>query len=372
MHFEFQKTDFERVLPLLNDVLKDPMMYSVIEGNSPGRVFVDHADDPTCTFIWTGVEFSCFVGQKNNAAFLRTIHTTILDEILPALREASSNFISIITFKDAHRQIWLNLFQDRHPLSLGVNTFAFDPESFRERRPRSYSIPAGFALKKMDRTILENPENQKILEDIEFCWRSRDHFLQDGVGTCILKDGKAASYCYSIGCGAKSHQINIVTDPNHRRKGFANIVGAYFIDLCLGKGENLFWLCDKDNLPSRRLAESLGFEYIGNIYPVDVPILPFKFYIGLANHFFHTLSLPKPSSGFFERAFQIKEGSKNDYFQAAVVFAAAKAPARALQFLEKAIEKGWDNRDALENEACVRSLRETPQWESITGMISSN
>jgi hypothetical protein len=372
MHFELQKTDYMRVLPLMREVLKDPMMYSVIEGNSPGRIFVDHNDKPTCAFIWTGIDFSYIVGQKNNAAFFESIHKTILEEILPALQEAGSNFISIITFTEVHRQILLKLFQDQHPLSLGVNTFAFDLESFKKIHSQSYTIPAGFAVKKMDKAILENPKNQQILEDIEWCWNSVDHFLGDGIGTCILKDGKAVSYCYSIGYGAKSHQINIVTDSNYRRKHFAHIVGACFIDLCLEKAETLFWLCDKDNYPSRRLAESLGFEYIGNIYPVDIPIQPFEFYIGLTKHFYHTLSLPKPATEFFKKAFQLKEGSKENYFQAGVVFAAAKMPDRALQYLESAISKGWDDHSALENESSFKLLHNTPQWERIMGMIRSS
>ncbi len=370
MQYGLTIREFTKIRPLLDKCLPDPMLYTVIEGNQPGRVFVDDREEPGCAYIWPRTEYSYIVGGSSSLDFYQSIHDLIEMEILPVMERNGMGFISIIPFTEAHREIFLELFNDRHPLSLGVNTFSFDEERFQNSHLTDYSLQDSFTLGMVDRGVLDLPVNEHIKEDIRYCWGSIGRFLELGMGTCILEGGKVASCCYALAYGAGSYHVNIWTAREYRRRGFAKIVCAAFIDRCLTEGKALYWLCDRDNLASRCLAESLGYEYQGDLYPVDVPCNPFEFYLGLGEHFLYTLQCYDQASQLYETAFTLGDADKDAFYRAAIALARAGYREKALVRLEEAIKKGWDDVESLLAEDGLMSLRDDPRFGSLLESFS--
>jgi hypothetical protein len=94
----------------------------LLEGNRPGRTFVDSAGNPSVALIWAGMEYAYLVEEsaRHGGALVQ-----VVDEvILPILEEAGSEFVTIFPhgISPAAVQVW---FARRRPVSFGVNSFSF-------------------------------------------------------------------------------------------------------------------------------------------------------------------------------------------------------------------------------------------------------
>lgn len=372
MHSELTIGEFEKLHPLLENCLPDPMLHTVLEGNQPGRVFVDQREEPTCAYVWPMMEYSYIIGQPAQPAFYQSLRQVIETQVLPMMAQSGMGFISIIPFDNRHRVIFQELFADRWPLSLGVNTFTFDEAHYRNACSSLSALPDGFTLVEMDSGTLEDPANEQTLEDIRYCWGNLERFLELGKGTCLLEDGEIVSCCYAIAYGAQAYHVNVWTALNQRRKGFARLVCAAFIESCLAQGRSLYWLCDRDNLASRMLAESLGYTYQGDLFPVDVPCSPVEFYAHLGEHFFNTLLRYDRAAELYEQAFALGSTDKDALYQAAVAWARAGNPQKALGRLQDAVGEGWHDQEALLAEGSFALLQSKPDWEALLRKMSGS
>jgi RimJ/RimL family protein N-acetyltransferase len=294
------------------------MLHGVIEGNRTGRIFVNHISDPSVALIWTNMEYAFLIG---NYASVRSEMVEIIEqEILPSLDKDGLSFLSIFPdeISPADVQAW---FPQRKPVSFGVNSYIFKPEKFEIVRAQANPLPPDFELIKLDGQTLGREVCQGIRDDILFCWKSLEHFERLGLGYCIQsKQHGIVCACYTIGYGAKAYQINIWTHREHRRKGLARNATIAFLIESLQEGKTIYWINDAPNIASRRLAESLGFVYAGDLATVDIPVHPYQFHLSLAEHFRNYLGLPQQAGELYDIAFSIQAGTSETYRKAALVW----------------------------------------------------
>lgn len=101
-------------------------------------------------------------------------------------------------------------------------------------------------------------------------------------------------------------------------------------------GRTIYWINDAPNVASRRLSESLGFVYDGDLHPVDIPEHPYRFHLGLAKHFCQYLESYEQAGQLYDVAFRIRDGDADAYRQAARAWEMAGNPAKAQQYLMQA------------------------------------
>ncbi|MFN2185725.1 MAG: GNAT family N-acetyltransferase [Anaerolineae bacterium] len=359
MLHELQKHQFWQVLPLFHGYLQDPMMHAAIEGRSKGRVYVDDPADPEAAFVWTGTECAYVVGGQDNLEFLRALHELAVEEIMPAAKSDGRDYLSLFSFPRSYATELESLFSDQIPLRTPLCTFSFDEDTFLSRHfapPRQMAGAA--ALKRIGKEELAKPENSYLAGEIAVYWGSIDSFLEDGTGFGALEGENLVSWCYVQAYGQGSQTIDIWTAPGHRRQGLGTLVAAAVIAKSLSDGYAPFWICDKANVASRRLAEGLGFQYTGDIFLVDVPFEPYSFYCGLAEHFFLPQGECRQAAEAYDRAFSVQQGEAQDYYRAAVSWSLAGDRGRALKYLQKAIDTGWKDMERVASEPAFAALRE--------------
>ena len=96
MIFELDKTEFYKCEKLINAV-GHLEVKAVIEGNNPGRIFVDHIDSPKTGLIWLGNNDGFFfIGDEGNERFNNNINDFIEEVIFPEANNLGlKNFIAI-------------------------------------------------------------------------------------------------------------------------------------------------------------------------------------------------------------------------------------------------------------------------------------
>lgn len=136
-----------------------------------------------------------------------------------------------------------------------LESFDYDPGSAVLAGWRR-SLPAGLAVRPIDRNLLERCEWRS---DIEFYCGSIDNFLANDMGLCLMQGEEIIVEAYASSFGDTQAEIGAVTHAAYRGRGLAPIACAFLIEACERRGYHAYWSCDADNPASIRVARKLGF-----------------------------------------------------------------------------------------------------------------
>lgn len=339
MLHELERGQFEEVLPLFQGYLQDPMMHAVIEGTLRGRVWVNDTGPRAAALVWTGTECAYLAGGEKNDEFNQALHRLVVETIMPAAQAAGCEYLSLFSFPESYAPQLENLFIAQAPLRTPLSTFDFDQVTFLERygEPRAQQV-APLRLKRIGAEELKHPKHAYLAEQVAAYWESVERFLDGGCGYCVLEGADLLSWCYVQAYGHGAQTLDIWTAPSHRRQGLGTLVGAAVIGTSLEQGYTPFWICDRENAGSRKLAERLGFVYRSDICLVDIPFAPYRFYLDLAKHFFLPQGAHRQAAEAFDRAFSFGQGEAEDYNRAAEAWALAGELERSQAYRQKSIQ----------------------------------
>lgn len=74
----------------------------------------------------------------------------------------------------------------------------------------------------------------------------------------------------------------------------------------------------------------------------------------------------------YSKAFEIKEGNRSQYYNAACSYALAGESAEAMKHLNQAVDKGWMNLKHIKRDKDLNTLHDTPEWEAVLTKIQAN
>lgn len=367
MHHELAPSEYARVYPVFDEYLREPLLYAVLEGRQPGRVWADSPTDPSAALVWSRTECLYAAGGEGDAQWQASLQHLVRDEVIPGVQATGRGYTSVFAFPEAHADELAVLFQDLLCLKTPMLTFSFEEAAYEQCQGRIGALGDDLVLAEIDGQILSDPENEVLAHEIAHYWGSIDAFFAGSYGYCVLDGQAAVSYCYSEAYGGQMRAMTALTRPWYRKRGLATVSCAAFIDRCLDEGDVPFWMCDDGNRGSRRLAERLGFCYRGDILLVDIPFYPFEFYRGLAEGFFLANRKYRRAAEAYEKAFGVQPGGARDYYHAARAWAYTGDVETALCYLHKALDLGWMDAEALQTAEAFSALHDMPGWKELLG-----
>jgi RimJ/RimL family protein N-acetyltransferase len=243
------KSEFSRILPSVAQIpCFRAFAASVLELRAPGKVFA--LSDRLFLICWQG---GCYVlcGQscsmEDEAAMMRVLFSGIL------------HFAS-----DLGLYPWI----DGSP---GVFAFGNLPDAVKYSRclvytehamrvPRGYSSTwrcAGMTVRAISGLDFDRP---LVREDILLKWENPEQFLANGFGFIATQEqGEIGGFCYSGAIGAGLVEVSIKVCELFRRHSIGTVLGTKLCEECYTRGLRPVWTCMKENIPSVKLAERLGF-----------------------------------------------------------------------------------------------------------------
>ena len=237
----------------LSDTHAHPVVNAIVEGNSPGRIFVDDRDKPQSAFILTNCGYSYLTGKADNETFNASLSALLAESLLSEIAHSEDPTLILYPLSPGWEDTISILLKNRTPINLYRRTFTFDPAKFAalidHRTP-----PKGFELCALTQAVLT-----KNVDDA-FTWASPAHFLRHGAGFYLLDGDTVASKCYAVFVGAGIMEIAVNTAAAYRRRGLATLTASALIEYGLEHGLTPNWECWWDNTPSSALAQKLGFE----------------------------------------------------------------------------------------------------------------
>ncbi|WP_150268320.1 GNAT family N-acetyltransferase [Paenibacillus tepidiphilus] len=243
---QLTKEDYHKVTPLIQ-CHNELSVFAVLDGELPGEIWADSADQPESVLIRT-CETVLLAGNPENGEFNRAIGGLL-------------DFWESVT---PDREEWAGKIQQVHPnryiRPYTRCKYSLTRDSYR---PVERPLPDGYVLEPVNPEELRQTgfTNAGRVLDWAEGWGDPDLFAAKGCGYFVRLNDYIASWSLSD-CAARGRvAIGIHTAPAHRRKGLAKQAASAVLEACLAKGyHTVEWMCVSTNSGSRALAESLGFK----------------------------------------------------------------------------------------------------------------
>ncbi len=263
MMHELNPSEFYRALAVFQG--DDPRSsrglppFAVLEGRSPGRVFVDDPHDPATAFIWSRWGYFYLAGEARHDEFNRALHERLCGELLPQSVALGERWPVLYPFSEAWGEKIGLFLGDRAYQKLYRRSYTLNLAAFSLHRAWRKKVLPGFCMRRVDQELLAQTGDE-IAGPIQATWISLGAFLSQGLGYCLLHGERVVSLCLACFAARGKLEISINTAEEYRRQGLATLTAAAFIEECLERGLQPNWECWWTNTPSTALAEKLGFE----------------------------------------------------------------------------------------------------------------
>ena len=365
MIYKLKESDYEKARPIFKELKYNLIISAVIEGTSPGRIYVDNMCHPHTAFLCS-VEGYHLAGYDNNAEFNAALNQLITEIILTGdtVREGEES-IDLCIHPDTWEAKLRNIFAIRTPLQNNRRHYACSELKFDWKD----QVPDGYSVQPIDEKLTERP-SLKIPDHVYYwmktSWGSIDDFMQNGFGFCTLHGDEMVSWCIADCVSGNQCEVGIHTAEDYRRHGLATLTVAATIDYCLSHGfTSIGWHCNDDNIGSWKTAEKVGFEktrdYVHhycmfdeshNLAETGLSCFKAKQY--------------KECAEWYEKVFAMGGDYPHYYYYlAARAWAALEYNDTAIKYLNTAIDKGWTAIDHTKKCEEFNSLHGTKEWNGV-------
>ncbi|MTI67403.1 MAG: GNAT family N-acetyltransferase [Firmicutes bacterium] len=262
---EILKKDYYKVIDLVDEGIKYPEVISVIEKNNPGKIFVDNINNPKSALVWNqGMMGFYLIGDSNSKLLIKNINRFIDDYIKTFLNDRDIDYIEVSGTTKKWDKTIENIFNNRDLKGWRQLIYTFNEKKIRKQTDNfKYSI---YSLKD-NKLNYHKFSNWRYYENVlsEF-WGGVDE-LVDKFNCYYAVDGnEIIGICYSAFLTSNIKTIGIETDKKYLNKGVGYNLAINCVEEVLKEGKLPWWDCMEKNIPSRKLAEKLGFikfrEYI--------------------------------------------------------------------------------------------------------------
>jgi RimJ/RimL family protein N-acetyltransferase len=256
MIYKLSETGYAKVRALFEPLRFHLASAAVLDGNNPGRVFVDDTVSPRVAFM-ASPEGCYLAGNPDNARFNRALNKALFDGTIFGRDVGAAYFVCDL---EQWRESLPIVFSPREPilmrrLHLICRTLKHDWRNH---------LLDGYAVQRVTGDLLSRPGfhvPEHLRGWITNNWGTTAAFLEKGFGFATIHGDEAVSWSLADCFSGDACEIGIHTVEAHRRRGLAAVTAAAAVDYALSNGfARVGWHTSQDNLGSIRTAERVGFE----------------------------------------------------------------------------------------------------------------
>lgn len=267
---ELIETEYENAKPVFSNLSDyQAWLLSTLEGNTPGRIFVDDKDNPTAGFCYLGSILFFFAGSSKNTEFNSSLKKILANDIFPNYQAKYSYFM--IFYDSGWDEALKEIFGE---LTTGEGVY-YEIKS-NERKEWKSTLSSEFTIEQVDREFIESmaytiPEDINIKLWLVNEWGSLEKFYERGIAYSIVYKKKlVVSFCHCSGFSnnIRRSEIAICTNVDFQRQGLGKNLVFHMLNHFWETGIKIAgWHTTNDNIASRKLAESIGYKF-NRTYPI--------------------------------------------------------------------------------------------------------
>jgi RimJ/RimL family protein N-acetyltransferase len=230
------------------------IIQAVLDGTSPGSVYVDDRRHPTAAFV-SSAEGHYLAGSPGNRAFNDALRRMLAETIFAA---DDGTFVGFV-----HPGSWAGALPELVPHQLLLTDRRRHYACRAVRDDWRADLPAEHTIERIDATLLARTDlhiPDHISSWMRSNWGSTDAFLQRGFGFCTLHDTAIVCWCLADCVHSDRCEVGIRTAPAYQRRGLATRTVAAAATYALSQGfREVGWHCSDTNIGSWKTAEKVGF-----------------------------------------------------------------------------------------------------------------
>ncbi|MGY5874457.1 MAG: GNAT family N-acetyltransferase [Candidatus Thorarchaeota archaeon] len=368
---KLEKTDYEKVRPLVKGLHYQLAVDALIDGTNPGWILVDNVENPQSAWIRSSEGFF-LAGATSNAEFNNELRIWIEEYIAAGKPMYEGEFYLMFGIDSGE---WKQVFSEFAPTRLPLVANRLHYLCSEVKVDWRSMLPEGYEVRPFDREILSLlGKNNPYHIDYFFVntWGTFENFEKLGFGLCTVHGDQLVSYSLCDCISNKACEVGIQTIEDYRRRGFATITAAATVEYALSNGYSVVgWHTDNHNYGSIGTAEKVGFvkkrEYEQYIcmFSEAMHIAEAGMRLFYDEEYSQALEL-------FEKSFHLGEVKDWAYYLAARICAKSDDFDNALKYLLRAAEVGCEYIDHLLNNEEFISLHSRAEWSEIIAQFELN
>lgn len=253
------KDDYHKIYKLLNEGIKYPEVISIIENNNPGVVFVDEINAPNTALVWNqGMKGFYFIGNNESKLFLQNINSFIDSQMTSFLQERNIDYFEVSGTTVSWERTIENIFYNKNLRSWEQFIYYWDESIKIKKQIKGFK----YKIHSLGNMKINHYKysNWKYYKNViaEF-WGEIDRLIDKGNCYYATDGNKIVGVCYSAFATSNVKTIGIETEEEYRKQGVGYNLALSCIEDVLKEDKFPWWDCMGKNLPSRALAEKLGF-----------------------------------------------------------------------------------------------------------------
>ena len=365
---------YERVRSLFQGFDYSLSINAAIEGNNPGRIFVDDVDQPRTAFALT-VEGYFLAGEDNNPETNEALRCLLKERIFTGEVYVNGDWSMSLA---VHPQSWAAILPELIPTHEVEKIERYHYLCHNQRFNWRQNLPEGYTVRRVDQAFLSGdeivfPDVVREWMELQEVWWSEENFLSKGVSFVVCHDQEVVAWCTPDCVAGDQMDVGVMTHPAHRRKGLASVAVAATVEQCTKDGfRAIGWHCNAENIGSWKTAENVGFvrnrEYVYYYYiydPVD--------HLAELGWYSYRHGEYEKTVRYYDQVFTLRDENPDYYYHlAASAYALLKDKQKALKCLQAAAECGWPHAAHTKQQEEFSILHGMPEWEAVLERISEN
>ena len=219
--------------------------WGVLDGVLTGSTWVDRWPDPHWVAVTELADGTTYFGGTPEPAEVTKVFARLAPashEIVVGLRGDLDRIVAVL------------------PPAPDYDGRAID---FSARRPDGDSgapavgLPPGARLAPMSVDLFRRSQ---WFADTVYAFGSIERWQELGLGVGVLVDEILVSEALAGPAIRETMEMGIVTQPDHRGRGYATAAASLLADECEARGNEVWWNANADNLPSLAVARRIGFS----------------------------------------------------------------------------------------------------------------
>ena len=361
---ELNPDAFDRVRPLFHGFDYSLSIHAAIEGNNPGRIFVDDVNRPRTALALT-VEGYLLAGDDGNPETNGALRRLFKERIFTGEVYVNGDWSMSLA---VHPETWETRLPELIPTHDAEKIARYHYLCREVRFDWRNSVPDGYTVRRVDQGLLDDaqivfPDAVREWMDIQEMWGTAENFFSQGISFSVLHAGEVVAWCTSDCVAGDRIDVGIITHPAHRRRGLAAVAVAATVEHCLSHGfSGVGYHCNGDNVGSWKTAEKVGFEqsreyaYYYYMYdPVD-HLAELGWYYYRRGEYARTVQ-------YYQQVFALRDENPDYYYHlTASAWALLGNREQALTYLRAALDHGWTNVEWTKGQEEFSILHDTPAW----------
>ena len=229
---------------------------SIFQGLTPAKVYVNNNRDYSLSIIQEGVDYY-FGGLGRN----ELDYQAVIDYFISTLVEKRTHkyHIAKIYFNSLKwKNLLLSKLSSYNIKLINYNLYQHSLINMPKQQAGDYSILA------IDKQLLQKELKHKagLVAELNYMWGSVEGFLNNGFGSCTVKDQAITGWCTAEYVSDKNCGIGIETVEQYQKQGIAYNNACNLLKMCKEKKLTAYWDCFANNIGSVKTAEKCGFNKI--------------------------------------------------------------------------------------------------------------